>query len=50
MLVDPDARVFETYERVDVGAWGVTLHSVGSDLALVEPPITITADELFADF
>ncbi len=48
VLVDPDRRVFETYERVEEG-WRVGHHLPGATLSVLNPTFEITADEMFAD-
>jgi len=48
VLIDPDRRMFETYERLEEG-WSVGHHLPGATLSVLNPSFTITADEMFAD-
>ena len=49
VLVDPVARTFETYERLDADSWRVGRHPVGATLELAQPRVTLSADEMFAE-
>lgn len=48
VLVDPERRTFETYERIEEG-WRVGLHEPGATLKVTNPAFQITAEEMFAE-
>lgn len=49
VLVDPVTRTLETDERIDAASWRVTRHAEGAALELTYPPITLSAEEIFAE-
>ena len=47
VLVDPAARVFETYERLGPAQWRFTRQLPDADLILRDPAVTLSAAEVF---
>lgn len=47
--VDPSTRTIEVHERTGPAAWVQREVGVGEDLVLADPPMTLTAAEIFGD-